>query len=1433
MRNHLGSAEFARSICTGIASARHFSRATRRDISREGKRDWPNALCGLLVVLILAIPAPMVYGNVPEAPLGAPGIAHGMGDLAQLQGAGADWMGRIQRHLAAREYAAGPNLRGLQAPNRAHNLRTYFDATGIQVVDRTAASSPDLLALRLAKIGRGAQWFPVGPGEVTSAGARVEIRRPQIVEWYLNSAAGLEQGFTLEQRPAGDGPLAVELAVHSARAVLDGKRIVFQTAMGRQLEYGQLVVLDAEGARVEAHFEVPDSGRVRLIVDDRTASYPMEIDPLLAANKAGSARKTSVAELVRKRRLRRRGQKSALSYAAAGVEDAAAFARLDGAMAFTNGTPLTADAQLESNQASAALGTSVAGAGDVNGDGYADVIVGAPSYDAGEADEGAAFVFLGSASGIADGNPLTADAQLESNQASAALGTSVAGAGDVDGDGFADVIVGAPGYDDVEAEEGAAFVFLGSASGVADGNPLTANAQLESNQASAALGTSVAGAGDVDGDGYADVIVGAPGYDDVEAEEGAAFVFAGSASGVADGNPLTAGAQLESNQASAALGTSVAGAGDVDGDGFADVIVGAPAYDDVEAEEGAAFVFLGSELGVADGNPGTAATQLESDQASAQLGGSVSAAGDVDGDGYADVIVGARYYNAGLGWGEGAAFVFLGGASGVADGNPATAAADIKVDGDMVSFGASVSSAGDVNGDGYADVIVGAPEYDSGDPAEGAAFLFLGSVAGITSQSVVSAAARFESDQADAQLGGCVASAGDVNGDGYADMIVGASLYDAGEIDEGAAFVFLGGASGIAGGDPAASDTQLESNQATAWLGTSVSGVGDLNGDGYADVIVGAPTYDAGEVDEGAAFVFLGSASGIADGDPGTADTQLEGDQAGAWFGFSVSGAGDVNGDGYADLIVGASDYSAGQSYEGAAFIYLGSASGIADGDPVTADAQLESNQADAYLGWSVSGAGDVNGDGYADVIVGSAAYTAGEAIEGAAFVFHGGASGISDGNPTTANAQIEGNQESAWLGSSVSGAGDVDGDGYGDVIVGAPDYDAGEVDEGVAVVFLGGATGIASGNPTTADALLEGDQADALMGASVSGAGDVNGDGYADVIAGASDYDADETDEGAAFVFLGSDTGIANATPATADTQLEADQPYSWLGASVSGAGDVNGDGYADVIAGASDYDAGKTDEGAAFVFLGGAAGIANGNPATADAQIVARQVEAYMGWSVSGAGDVNGDGYADVIVGATDFDAGEIDEGAAFVFLGNAGADGRMVLARQLRGVTGSIPVEPWGSSTVLDRFKLEMTATHPMGRGRVKLEVEICPPTAPFGDPSCSSQVSPSWIDVTATPGGVPLSTTVSGLTAETLYRWRARVLYAPFGVTETGITPPPNPAHGPWRRVSAQAVEADVRTLPEPAMVVLLGSGIALLVLIGRGRMRAEAYRNASR
>jgi hypothetical protein len=397
-----------------------------------------------------------------------------------------------------------------------------------------------------------------------------------------------------------------------------------------------------------------------------------------------------------------------------------------------------------------------------------------------------------------------------------------------------------------------------------------------------------------------------------------------------------------------------------------------------------------------------------------------------------------------------------------------------------------------------------------------------------------------------------------------------------------------------------------------------------------------------------------------------------------------------------------------------------------------------------------------------------------------------------------------------------------VNGDGYADVIVGASYYGAGEDLEGAAFVFLGSASGILGWDPGTAHAQLESDQYSAQLGISVSGAGDVNGDGYADVIVGAYSYDAGEFNEGAAFVFLGSASGIADGDPATAAAQLESDQASAYLGTSVSGAGDVNGDGYADVIVDARNYDAGQTNEGAAFVFLGSASGIADGDPGTAHAQLESDQAEVWVE-SVAGAGDVNGDGYADVIVGAFNYDAGQTSEGAAFVFLGGGGGGGRAVVARQRRGDGSGTPVHPWGRSWDDDAFQVRMQATHPEGRGRVKLEVEYCEAGLAFGDVSCGSHTGASWTDVTATSGGVTLTETISGLTEWELYRWRARVLYAPYSVTQSGITPPPNPAHGPWRRLSAQAEEADI-LIPEPHGLLLLASQLGLLALLHRRRCR---------
>ncbi len=430
------------------------------------------------------------------------------------------------------------------------------------------------------------------------------------------------------------------------------------------------------------------------------------------------------------------------------------------------------------------------------------------------------------------------------------------------------------------------------------------------------------------------------------------------------------------------------------------------------------------------------------------------------------------------------------------------------------SFGVSVATAGDVNGDGFSDAIVGAYLYDDGQTDEGRAFVYLGSASGLSTSPAWTA----EGDQDSAFFGYSVAAAGDVNGDGFDDVIVGAFGYDNGETDEGRVYVFHGSPTGLA----ATPSWVAEENQAGAAFGGAVASAGDVNGDGFSDVIVSASFFDNGQTDEGRVFLYLGSPTGLAVAAAWTA----EGDQAASAFGSdSISTAGDVNGDGFNDIIIGARDYDDGQTDEGAAFVFLGSASGLGpNGTPANADWRAESDQAGADFGRSVATAGDVNGDGYSDVIIGSIYYDNGQVREGSAFVYLGSGTGLGpNGNPANADWRAESDQVGGEL-SGAATAGDLNGDGFDEVILGYWFYDNGQNEEGLAAVYLGSASGLGpNGTPANADWRAESDQASANFGVRVASAGDENGDGYDDVIIGAWKYDNGETEEGRAFVYLGS----------------------------------------------------------------------------------------------------------------------------------------------------------------------------------------------------------------------------------------------------------------------------------------------------------------------
>jgi hypothetical protein len=451
-------------------------------------------------------------------------------------------------------------------------------------------------------------------------------------------------------------------------------------------------------------------------------------------------------------------------------------------------------------------GFSVAGAGDVNGDGIDDFIIGAPSMSA----TGKSYLVFGR---DAQSQPFPAAMALSSldgsngfklaaRQDGNLLGFSVSGAGDINGDGIDDLIIGAPGSR-VDANEyiGISYVVFGRNAAV-DPFPETVRLSrlgglegfaLHGEAASDLSGISVSNAGDMNGDGIDDLVVGARSADPNGSRSGRSYVIFGSDNDLPHPLELSTinglnGFMLDGESGNDQSGFSVSAAGDINGDGIDDLIVGAPLAAPNGDGSGRSYVVFGSDSGLP--NPldlssinGPNGLTLDGEAANDRSGISVSNAGDINGDGIEDLVVGAHYAGPNSS-GSGRSYVVFGSSSVLPyriDLSDINGLNGFMLEGETAAdqSGRSVGNAGDVNGDGIDDLIIGAFTADPNGSASGRTYVVFGSDSGLPNPFDLSSldglnGFTLDGEAADNASGFSVAAAGDVNGDGIDDLIIGA-----------------------------------------------------------------------------------------------------------------------------------------------------------------------------------------------------------------------------------------------------------------------------------------------------------------------------------------------------------------------------------------------------------------------------------------------------------------------------------------------------------------------------------------------------------------------------------------------------------------------------------------------------------------------------------
>ncbi len=778
------------------------------------------------------------------------------------------------------------------------------------------------------------------------------------------------------------------------------------------------------------------------------------------------------------------------------------------------------------------------------------------------------------------------------------MGAGVAIAGDVNNDGVTDIIVGAPRVDTNGNNAGSAIVYSGS-----DGSVLhTFLGDANDDE----LGHVVSGAGDINGDGYADLILGVP-------EHGNRLGLAKLLSGK-DGAVLHTFYGAADNDR---FGYSVAAAGDVNNDGTDDIIIGVPYTDSPASDAGSANVYSGADYSLLYTFQGEDSNDL--------FGHSVDGQIDLNSDGYADLIVGAKRA-------EGSPCSTFCGSTTVLSGQDGSVLKKIY-GGNYDQEGHSVSYVGDVNNDGTNDYMTSSP-VGGNSSKYGVLRVFSGTTGSALHNMAGAKNSWFGDDSA---------ALGDINNDGYNDFIVGITRDNS---------LGIGGYTGavqmVSGKDGSILDTYYGS-EASGYFGQDVAGSADFSGTGiYAVVGAHGANSSAGRVtvygmlldsdgdgvadqSEEIAWIYdptethdfdsdgIGNnadpdddndtipdiyddfpfdyqeysdidSDGIGDNADDDDDNDGFGDSVDNWpaykakpgylwegpyvlygsdgndyFGSSISG-GDVNNDGYSDIIVGALNASPGDG------IGYGEVS-VISGVDLQELWSWQGNNLGGSFGMEVSAAGDVNNDGYEDVIASEQNYTR---------VFSG----------------VDGTELHSYFGTSsapISKAGDVNNDGYDDIVIG-----------------WNGFTVYSGANLNTVLIQIAG-TVDA-----VSHAGDVNNDNYDDVVVGTA---------GNVKVYSGQDSTVLYEWTGSASDNF---------GLSVSAAGDINNDNYADIIIGSSNENGsgGESAAGAVRVYSGQDGAVLfthRGNIESAN-----------LGSEVAGVGDVNGDGYVDVMLNSTGSDRG-----------------------------------------------------------------------------------------------------------------------------------------------------------------------------------------------